>query len=147
MVITSSTQVLYSPCLLGKKLFSKPDKLACKQQTHSLKQNFAATTSSIDKRWVLLINLWINPVVCLYCFLMLTITYYKGDSKNKKYFQVTFWCISLSQIGVSCQYLEGPISTYKDSNTNIGVQKNKDIPTMVLSGTDWSFNVLTGVPY
>ena len=43
----------------------------------------------------------------------------------------------------TCQYLEGPLSTWKDHNRDIGVQKDKDLPIVVLPGTDWSFQVLT----
>ena len=42
-------------------------------------------------------------------------------SEKKKYFQTPFWCFSPSQVGDSCQYLEGPISTWKDHYRNIGV--------------------------
>ena len=54
-----------------------------------------------------------------------------------------FWCFSLSKIGD----LEGPVSTWKGYNRNIGVQEDKDIAVVVLPGTDWSFQVLTPVPY
>ena len=63
--------LLYSPVLFGKKLFSMQDKLVNNKQTHFLKQNFSATITPIDKRCEMLINLWINPVVCWYCLLML----------------------------------------------------------------------------
>ena len=45
------------------------DKLV-KQQINTLfKQNFTATITPIDKRCEMLINLWISPVDCWYCFL------------------------------------------------------------------------------
>ena len=65
-------------------------------------------------------------------------------SMKKKYLQVTFRCFSFSQLGNLCQCLEGPISTLKDYNRNIGVQKETVIPIMLPtepSGT------LTPVPY
>ena len=39
-----------------------------------------------------------------------------SHSKNKKYFQVPFWCFSLSQIVDLCKYLEGLFSTWKHHN-------------------------------
>ena len=48
-----------------------------------------------------------------------------------------FWCFSLSQIEDLCQYLEGPVSTWKDHGRNIGVNKNKYIPIVGSRGTDW----------
>ena len=75
--LSSSTQVhpaktgcvlLYFPCQFGKKLFSMQDKLVNNKHTFS-QQNFSATTTPINKRCEMLINLWIHPVVCWYCFL------------------------------------------------------------------------------
>ena len=63
--------LLYSPYLFGKKLFSMQNKLVNNKQTHFFKQIFFATIKPIDKRCVILINLWINPVVCWYCLLIL----------------------------------------------------------------------------
>ena len=51
------------------------------------------------------------------------------------------------QIGDSNQYLEGTISTWKDHNTNIGVQMDKDSRVVVLLGTDWSSRVETRFPF
>ena len=39
--------------------------------------------------------------------------------RNKVLPSTFFWCISLSQIGDSCQYLEGPNVTWKNHNRNI----------------------------
>ena len=36
-----------------------------------------------------------------------------------------FWCFRLSQIGTPCRYLEGPISTLKNHDRNIGVQMDQ----------------------
>ena len=63
--------LLYFPCLFGKKLFSMQGKLVDNKQTHFLKQNFSETITPINKSCMLLFNLWINPVVCWYLFLML----------------------------------------------------------------------------
>ena len=63
---TSSTQVypakiahnlLYSPSLFGKKLFSVQDRLVNNKQTHLLEQNFTETIIPIDKSCMLLFNL------------------------------------------------------------------------------------------
>ena len=75
--------------------------------------------------------------------------------RTKSTFKNLFWCFSLSQIEDSSQYLEGPISTWKDHNTSIGIFLLLDpiflswsnIDIVVLPGTDWSFQVLTRVPY
>ena len=56
-----------------------------------------------------------------------------------------FWCFSLSQIGDSCQYLEGPISTWKHHDRDIGVHLSYMVLTNML--IYWSFQVLTWVPY
>ena len=58
-----------------------------------------------------------------------------------------FWCFRLSQILDSIQYLEGPNSTWKDHNRNLGVHLDLNIPIIVLSGTIWSFQVLNRVQY
>ena len=56
--------------------------------------------------------------------------------------QQEYWSPS-GQISHLCQYLEGPISTWKDNNRNIGVQKNADILIVVLiipsSGLKYSY--------
>ena len=57
--------------------------------------------------------------------------------KNEKCLQEPFLCLSLSQIRDVGQYVEGPNSTWKDQNRNIGVQVYKDM-AIVLPGTDTS---------
>ena len=67
---------------------------------------------------------------------------------RKKVLQSTFfWCFMLSQIGGPFQYLEGPNSTWKDHDGNLGVLLDPKIPIMVLPGTILSFQVLNRVLY
>ena len=44
------------------------DNLVNNKQIHFLKQNFSATTTPINNRCEMLINHWINPVVCWFFF-------------------------------------------------------------------------------
>ena len=60
-------------------------------------------------------------LMCSGCFIEL-------HSMNKKYFQAPFWCFSLSKIGDSSQYLEGPVSAWKDQERNILFQQDPNIP-------------------
>ena len=56
---------------------------------------------------------------CLYlalCLLKVSTLYEKSTSEH------LFWCFRLSQIEVSIQYMEGPNSTWKDHDRNLGVQ-------------------------
>ena len=64
---------LYSPYLLGKKLFSMQDKLVNYKQTHCRKQNFSAITTPIDKSCMLLFDLSKTLLFFLYYFLMLVL--------------------------------------------------------------------------
>ena len=68
-------------------------------------------------------------------------------SKEKSSFRHLFWCLSLSRIGDSIQYLEGPNGTWKDYDRNLEVQVDPKIPIMILPGTIWSFQVLNRVQY
>ena len=43
-------------------------------------------------------------------------------SKKKSTSEYLFWCFRLSQIEDSIQYMEGPNSTWKDHDRNLGVQ-------------------------
>ena len=43
-------------------------------------------------------------------------------SKKKSTSEHLFWCFRLSQIEASIEYLEGPNSTWKDHDRNLGVQ-------------------------
>ena len=52
-----------------------------------------------------------------------------------------FWCFSFLQIGDWCQYLEGPISTWKDHNRNVLILLYPNIPIVAFPGTDWSCQV------
>ena len=67
-----------------------------------------------------------------------------------------FWCFRLSQIEDSIKYLEGPNSTWKDHDKNLGLgsrrkdnasQDGPNIPIMVLPGIIWSFQVFNRVLY
>ena len=68
-------------------------------------------------------------------------------SKKKSTSGHLFWCSRLSQIEDCIQYLEGPNSTWKDHDRNLGVHLDPKIPVMVLPGTIWSFQVLNRVLY
>ena len=46
-------------------------------------------------------------------------------SKKKSTSEHLFWCFRLSQIEDSIQYLEGPNSTWKDHDSNLGVRLNR----------------------
>ena len=52
-------------------------------------------------------------------------------SKKKSTSEHLFWCSRLSQKEDSIQYLEGPNSTWKDHDRNLGVQLDPKIPIMV----------------
>ena len=58
-------------------------------------------------------------------------------SENKKYFQAPFLVLQLVTNRDWCQYLEGPISTWKDHNRNISILPDPNIPIVVLPGSDW----------
>ena len=68
-------------------------------------------------------------------------------SKKKRTSKNHFWCFRLSQIEDSFQYLEGPNSTWKDPDRNLGIRLDPKIAIMVLPGTIWSFQVLNRVLY
>ena len=73
---------------------------------------------------------------------------YVSHTLRTKVLQSTyFWCLSLAQIEDSIQYLEGPNSTWKDHDRNLGVRMDPKIPVMVLPDTIWSFQVLNRVVY
>ena len=76
-VPASSTQVypvkigcvlLCFPCLFGKELFYKQDKLVNNKQTDLLEQNFSETIIPVEKSCILLCYLSIISVVCWYIF-------------------------------------------------------------------------------
>ena len=50
-----------------------------------------------------------------------------------------FWRFRLSQIEDCIQCLEGPNSTWKDHDRNLGVHRDPKIPIMVLPGTQYSW--------
>ena len=54
---------------LARELLSMQGKLVNNKQF--LKQNFSETITPIDRSCMLLFNLWINPVLCWYCFFFL----------------------------------------------------------------------------
>ena len=66
------TMFYYIPliCLAGNCF---PRQTCEKQITRFQKQNLSETIKSMEKSCLLLFNLWINPVVCWYCFLMLVL--------------------------------------------------------------------------
>ena len=70
----------------------------------------------------------INCISTDWCIVLhYTIVHVGGTihSKNKTSSKHLSWCFSLSQIVDLCQYLERPISTWKDHNRDIWVQKDK----------------------
>ena len=54
--------------------------------------------------------------VCRHCL------YFAIHSKKKSTSEHLFWCFRLSQIEDSIHYLEGPNSSWKDLDRNLGVQ-------------------------
>ena len=73
--------------------------------------------------------------------------------RKKEFPSSFFWCFSLSQIGGSSQYLEGPNSTWKDHDRNIFCsdvsQYSYDGPSryyLVLPGTDYPVKVTESSP-
>ena len=83
----------------------------------------------------------------------LTITYaepfrtFYFHALRKKYFQAPFLVLQLVTNRGLNSVPGGPNSTWKDHDRNIGVQVDKDILIIVLPGTIWSFQVLTGILY
>ena len=53
--------------LFGKGICPWNNNLRTTEIHTYLKQSFSATITPINKRSVMLINLWINPIVCWYC--------------------------------------------------------------------------------
>ena len=47
-------------------------------------------------------------------------------SKKKSTSEHLFWCIRLSQIEDSIEYMEGPNSNWKDHDRNLGVQMERE---------------------
>ena len=62
---------------------------------------------------------WAPPVPCLLVVYMFGTDLH---SKKKSTSEHLFWCFRLSQIEDSIQYLEGPNSTWKDLDRNLGVR-------------------------
>ena len=74
-------------------------------------------------------------------------SFIKPHSKDKNIFKAPFLVLQFITNRGFVSVLEGPIRTWNDNNRNIGFQMDKDIPIVVLPGTDWSFQVVTLVPY